>query len=302
MMTSAEDDKGLDTHYSSEMVGALRPCKPGKWLQDELARADKIMARELSVVERYIDVRGCRLLDFGCGAGASSVVWGRMGAVVTGVEPDAQLAAAAVLRVREEGLQDTVSILHCPDTAHLPFADESFDVCIWNAVIEHIPPSQRAVHIQECWRILELGGHWYLTETPNRLCPYDGHTTQLWGVPWLPLKLARRYAIWRGRVEPETSEEELVAMGIRGSTYFEITAALRGHRFVSVRPRGKDEVQSSVDLERPQSWALRLLKKGYVGVFHLLEASVCRWAGLPIAGLLPDLTVCLQKLPDAGPT
>ena len=94
MMMGAEDDKRLDTNYSSEMVEALRPCKPGKWLQDELARADKIMARELSVVERYIDVRGCRLLDFGCGAGASSVVWGRMGAVVTGVEPDAQLAAA----------------------------------------------------------------------------------------------------------------------------------------------------------------------------------------------------------------
>jgi len=148
------------------------------------------------------------------------------------------------------------------------------------------------VYIQESWRILERGGHWYLTETPNRLCPYDGHTTQLWGVPWLPLKLARRYAIWRGRVESETSEEELVAMGIRGSTYFEIAAALRGHRFESVRPRGTDEVLSSVDLERPQS----------VGVFHLLEATVCRWAGIPIAALLPDLTICLKKLPDADQT
>lgn len=71
---------------------------------------------------------------------------------------------------------------------------------------------------------------------------------------------------------------------------------------MNVRPRGRDEVRGSVDLERPQSWALRLLKKAYVGVFHLVEATVCRWAGLPIAALLPDLTVCLQKLPDADPT
>jgi len=298
MMAGAEHDEERGTHYSDRVVEALRPCKPGKWLQDELGRADKIMARELSVIQRYIDVRGRRVLDFGCGAGASSVVWGKMGAVVTGVEPDAQLVAAARLRIAEEGLQDTVSMLHCPDTAHLPFADESFQVCIWNAVIEHIPPSHRAVYIRECWRILEPGGYWYLTETPNRLCPYDGHTTQLWGIPWLPLKLARRYAIWRGRVEPGTSEEELVAMGIRGGTYFEIAAALRGRRFVNVRSRGKDEVESSVDLDRPQSWILRLLKKGYVSVYHLIERTFCHWVGIPIAALLPDLTICLQKLPD----
>ena len=58
--------------------------------------------------------------------------------------------------------------------------------------------------------------------------------------------------------------------------------------------RTKDEVTREA--------SLRLLKKGYIGVFHLLEATVCRWAGIPIAALLPDLTVCLQKLPDADPT
>jgi len=297
--TIIEDEEGLDTRYSDQFVEALRPCKPGKWLRDEIERADRIMARERARLERYIEIRGQRLLDFGCGAGASSVVWGRMGAIVTGVEPDEQLAIAARLRIAEEGLQDTVTILHVPDTTRLPFTDGSFHVCICNAVIEHIPPQQRAEHIREIWRVLEPGGYLYITETPNRLFPYDGHTTQLWGVPWLPLKLARRYAIWRGRVEADKSEKDLIAMGIRGATYFEIVAALRGKRFTHVRPRNNDEVERSVDLARSQS-AIRLgLKKAYVAAFHLLDRTFCRWAHIPVAAFLPDLTICLQKLPDS---
>jgi 2-polyprenyl-3-methyl-5-hydroxy-6-metoxy-1,4-benzoquinol methylase len=294
----AHDGEELNTHYSQQFVEALRPCKPGKWLQDELGRANKIMTREAVVLSRYLDIRGRRLLDFGCGAGASSVVWAKFGAIVTGIEPDAQLAAAARLRVVEDGVQATAHILHVPDTLHLPFAPGSFEICICNAVLEHIPPQQRGGYLREIWRVLEPGGFLYITETPNRLSPYDGHTTQLWGVPWLPLRLARRYGIWRGRIEPDKSEDDLVALGIRGATYFEIASALRGHRFALVRSQGKDEIEGTVDLERPQSAVRRTLKKGYVALFRLLDNTVCRWTGIPVAAFLPDLTLCLQKLPD----
>ena len=295
----SQNSEKLDTHYSQQLVEALRPCKPGKWLQDELGRADKIMAREAVVLRRYLDIRDRRLLDFGCGAGASSVVWAKLGATVTGIEPDAQLAAAARLRVVEDGVQQTAHILHVPDTLHLPLAADSFQVCICNAVLEHIPPKERGGYLREIWRVLEPGGYLYITETPNRLCPYDGHTTQLWGVPWLPLKLAHRYGVWRGRIEPGKSDKDLLAMGIRGATYFEIAAALHGHRFAVVRSQGKDEIEGQVDLERPQSAVRRTLKKGYVGLFRFLDSTVCRWTGIPVAALLPDLTLCLQKLPDA---
>jgi ubiquinone/menaquinone biosynthesis C-methylase UbiE len=300
MVAVTGSDDELNTRYSDRFVEALRPSKPGKWLDDELRRADKIMAREQAIVEHYISIRGQRLLDFGCGAGASAAVWGRMGAMVTGVEPDAQLAEAAKLRVADEGLEKRVDIVHVPNTRQLPFDDGHFQVCVCNAVIEHIPPRQRAAHITEIWRVLAPGGYFYITETPNRLCPYDGHTTRLWGIPWVPLKLARRYAIWRGRVEPQTSEEDLVKMGIRGTTYFEIARALRGCGFAIARRRGRDEVESSVDLERPQSMVLRWAKRAYVAVFHLLERTLCRWADIPVAALLPDLTLCLKKLPDTG--
>jgi 2-polyprenyl-3-methyl-5-hydroxy-6-metoxy-1,4-benzoquinol methylase len=287
----------LDTHYSERLVEALRPCKPGKWLQDELSRADKILTREAVVLSRYLDIRDKRLLDFGCGAGASSVAWSRLGAIVTGIEPDEHLAAAAQIRVAEDAVEDSVHILHLPDTRHLPFAAGSFQVCVCNAVLEHIPPPDRGQYIREVWRVLEPGGCLYITETPNRLSPYDGHTTQLWWVPWMPVPLARRYGIWRGRIEPDKSEAELLTMGIRGASYFEIASALRCHPFAIVRSRGKDEVEGTVDLERPQSALRRGLKSAYVGLFRLLDHTVCRWSGVPIAAFLPDLTLCLQKLP-----
>ena len=298
--SEGERAEPLVTHYSDRMIDALRPLKPGKWLQDELGRADKILAREAVVLGRYLDIRGKRLLDFGCGAGASSVAWSKLGAMVTGVEPDEQLAAAAQIRIQEDQVQDTVRILHLPDTSHLPFANGSFQVIICNAVLEHISPKERGIYVREVWRVLEPGGCLYITETPNRLSPYDGHTTRLWGIPWMPLKLARSYGIWRGRIEPDKSESDLVSMGIRGVTYFEISSALRGQRFAVVRSKGKDEMEATVDLERPQSALRRTMKRAYVTMFRLLDRTLCRWAGVPVAALLPDLTLCLQKLPLSG--
>jgi len=296
-MRQVEPVTATPVHYSERFVEALRPCKPGAWLQDELQRADKIMSCEAVVLQRYLDIRGRQMLDFGCGAGASTVAWGRLGALVTGVEPDAQLAQAAALRVVEDGLEQTARVLHVPDTSHLPFPDEAFEICVCNAVMEHIAPRARGGYVREIWRVLQPGGYLYITETPNRLSPYDGHTTHLWGVPWMPLGLARRYAIWRGRVEPDKSAADLVAMGMRGATYWEIAGALHGQPFAVVRPRGKDEIEGSVDLVRPQSAPRRALKRGYVAWFRLLDRTFCRWTGIPVAALLPDLTFCLQKLP-----
>ena len=166
-MRQVEPVTATPVHYSERFVEALRPCKPGAWLQDELQRADKIMSCEAVVLQRYLDIRGRQMLDFGCGAGASTVAWGRLGALVTGVEPDAQLAQAAALRVVEDGLEQTARVLHVPDTSHLPFPDEAFEICVCNAVMEHIAPRARGGYVREIWRVLQPGGFLYITETPN---------------------------------------------------------------------------------------------------------------------------------------
>jgi hypothetical protein len=113
----------------------------------------------------------------------------------------------------------------------------------------------------------------------------------------MPLNLARSYALLRGRVEHDQSAEDLVAMGIRGGTYFATAFALRGMPFANVRPAARDEVESTVDLKRTQSALRRVAKQAYVAMFRMLDRTVCRWTGIPVAAFLPDLTFCLQKLP-----
>ncbi|MBC7262850.1 MAG: class I SAM-dependent methyltransferase [Chloroflexi bacterium] len=299
MLLSDHRGQVFETRYN-EFAVAIRPLKPGIWFRDELERADKIYAREKEVITRYLDVRGKRVMDFGCGAGASSVAYGWLGAEVIGVEPDANLAAAGQVRVREDGLSGLVQILHVPDTTQLPFPDAYFDVCICNAVLEHIPPAQRSAHVREIWRTLRPGGYLYVTETPNRLFPYDAHTTRLWWVPWMPLPLARRYAIWRRRVEPLESEHDLVLRGIRGVTVWEITSGLDNSCYRFVKPSGVDEIEAHFDFRRRQSRLRLLAKGGYVALMHVLETTICRWLHIPIVALLPDLTFCIQKLPVEG--
>jgi len=292
---TTEDAKEFDTHYV-EFVEAIRECKPGRWLRDELERADKIYERERQFLDRYLDLKGKRVLDFGCGTGASSVVWIRMGAsTVVGIEPVRELAEAARVRVREDGLADRIHIHHLEDTSHLPFQDGEFEVCICNAVLEHIPPRDRAKYIREIWRVIAPGGCLYITETPNAYWPRDVHTTKLWLVPYMPLPLARWYAIRRGRAEPNVTCEELISRGIRGVTYFQIARALRGERY-SLREWDGD-LDAMYDFAQPQSALRRFAKRCVVAALKVLRATFCRVTGIPIRAFMPGLRLCIVKEP-----
>jgi SAM-dependent methyltransferase len=217
--------------------------------------------------------------------------------VVHGVEPDPTFAAIARRRVLESGLEQRVCIYQTPDAARLPLPDAAVDLAVCNAVLEHIPPARRAVHLREAWRTLRPGGHLIVSETPNRLWPRDGHTTGLWWVPYMPLGLARRYAIWRGRVTPDQTAEHLVADGIRGVTYWEVRRAL-GERAVCLNAERGDDIATSaqVSLARPgQSSARRAVKALVWRLARLLEVGVLRPLGIPGTALMPELTLCLRK-------
>ncbi len=289
------------TFYSQELLEMILAAKGATWLRDEVARAENpdYIERPLGrLIERFVPIAGKRVLDFGCGCGASSVALARLGAaVVHGVEPDPTFAAIARRRVLESGLERAVHIYQTPGTAHLPLPDAAVDLVVCNAVLEHISPRRRAVHLREIWRTLRPGGHLIISETPNRLWPQDHHTTGLWWVPYMSLGLARRYAIWRGRVTPDRTAEQLVADGIRGATYWEIRRAL-GERAVCLNAERGDDIATSaqVSLARTgQSSARRAVKTLVWGLARLFEAGVLRPLGIPGTALMPELTLCLRK-------
>lgn len=292
----------LETHYTRETLEALLAAKGETWLRDEIARAEEpsyVQEPLRRQFERFLPVHGLRVLDFGSGCSASSLCLARLGAArVVGVEPQQQFVEAARLRIRDSGLDDRVTALHLTDTLRLPFPDGHFDVAIMNAVIEHIPPKLRPAHLREVWRVLVAGGHLFIGETPNRLWPQDYHTTGLWGIPYMPLPLARAYAIRRGRVPADATEEWLLAEGLYGATYWELQRALgRGALCLNVM-RGDDvAVFWARSLGRAGQSSRKLALKRVLAALHLgFDRLLLQPLRIPAAAFLPDLSFCFEKL------
>ncbi len=290
------------TGYSRELLEMILAVKGATWLRDEVARAENpdYIQRPLGrLIKRFTSIAGKTVLDFGCGCGASSVALARLGAgKVYGVEPNPAYAQIARRRVEESGLDGRVQVHHVPDTTQLPLPDAAVDLAVCNAVLEHIPPDRRAAHLREIWRVLRPGGYLLISETPNRLWPKDHHTTGLWWVPYMPPRLARRYAIWRSdRVTPDQTLEQLIADGLRGVTYWEVRRAL-GSEAVCVNAELGDDIATyaRASLARPEQSRGRLAVKRIVwGIARGVERLVLRPLGIPGTALLPDLTLCLRK-------
>ena len=129
------------------------------------------------------------LLDVGSGWGEFAFEAAQKGAIVYGMEPDGELLEISVLLLDKKG-----TFVRAIAEA-IPFRDETFDMVICNAVIEHVK-SVRAC-LDEMIRVLKKGGYLYL-RAPNYLFPYEGHYKIGW-IPFLPKPLARVYLRLRGR-------------------------------------------------------------------------------------------------------
>lgn len=193
-------------------------------------------------LRRYI--RG-RILDFGASYGLSMLALLELGFTdVDGVDIENERVEKGKRLLAEAGGNPS-RIIHVPDTRRLPFAEGTFDSLIANAVLEHIP-QPRGAYIRELWRVLKPGGHLLVAETPNKYLPYDRHTTHLWWIPWLPSRMARRYAIWRGRFRPD---EPWQSSGWRGLGYYELVGALPGgYHVIPERTRPRHRVLSALGL------------------------------------------------------
>src|SRR4051794_26618513 len=91
------------------------------------------------------EVRGRRLLDFGCGHGMAAVVLARAGARVTAFDLSPGYAAEAKDRAAANGVRAAVVVA---DGEHLPFADGSFDAVWGSAILHHLdlPIAARELH------------------------------------------------------------------------------------------------------------------------------------------------------------
>jgi SAM-dependent methyltransferase len=123
--------------------------------------------RRLDLIRRYVPLEGRWILDVGCGIGTYVQRFREFSGHVYGID-------VSVKRLQEGA--KTVPGLLAAKGERLPFTDASFDVLVFNEVIEHVDDDRET--IKDALRVLRPGGH-IVIYAPNRLYPFETH-----GVYW----------------------------------------------------------------------------------------------------------------------
>jgi len=277
--------------------------KKGRHSRDEIERSENpnYLQRKLRILLRAfgIELSQKRTLDFGCGAGASTLSLMRCGATdITGVDVDGTLLDIARSRMNDffkQGYQ-FIQIEYINGQYRMPFSEGEFDIVWAQAIMEHVFPDQRRFVLKDLWRVLKEGGFFILFGTPNRLWIKEYHTSNLYFINYLPLPLALFMARnFSPRVPKKTSKEDLLASGFRGCTYWEIARGL---------PRGiclnnlfrKRDLQVGIESwkgDTDSKWRKRL-----VGLYGFLMKGVdpiLALFHLPQTALLPSHIMVFQK-------
>jgi SAM-dependent methyltransferase len=161
-----------------------------------------------------------RLLDFGSGSGASTVVLARLlpQTEIVGVELEPRLIEIARARAAHYALPK-LAFAASPDPESLPADLGQFDFINLGAVYEHLLPDERQRLLPRLWAHLAVGGVFFVSQLPHRFYPLEYHTTGLPLVNYLPDRLAcaaaQRFA---GSLPDDVTWPELLRMGIRGGT------------------------------------------------------------------------------------
>lgn len=299
---SGYDPDGIEfeTINSVRLLRELERVKGAAWLKDEIDRAECPEYLEIPLarfIRRFLpDPAGRKVLDIGSGCGASSMVLARMGMTVCGIEHDRKFVEVATLRVRECGLSSKIEQQWLQDPASgFPFEPECFDVVILSAVMEHVVPSLRPKLLRQAWMVLKKGGLLFVHDTPNRLWPYDGHTTGLWMTTWLPWKARVSYARrFSRRFEPSISEDDLIAKGLHPPTYWEIKKVLSSA--VCLNREKSDDVGFAFGLtdQRQRSLPLAMTRAGIIGLLKIAGRLVTVLKAPP-AAILQNLDLCFKK-------
>jgi 2-polyprenyl-3-methyl-5-hydroxy-6-metoxy-1,4-benzoquinol methylase len=288
-----------DTVYSLELIARVLEVKGPAYLCDEILRDESpgyVQKQFQHDVFSYLDqgsFAGRRLLDFGCGAGASTMILSRLfpDTAIVGIELEPSLLRLASARAEFYGCRNVV--LHqSPAPDQLPDDLGRFDFVMMSAVYEHLLPDERAVLLRALWALLEPGGVLFLNQTPYRYFPVEFHSTS--GLPfinYLPAFLAgpyaRRFSIRKLQGQSWT---ELLRGGLRGGSVREIVALLGpGGKPVLLEP-SRLGVEDRIDLwyAKVATTRYRGLKRVYRGCAKLFK----RATGIVV---LPVLSLAIRK-------
>lgn len=292
-----------ETSYPLDLIEKILNTKGPTYLCDEIMRDESP-----DYVEQHIkyDVLGyvakeqfndTRILDFGCGSGASSMVLSRMlpNAHIVGVELEPDLLEIAEARANHYDVTDRVKFFLSPDGNSLPDNIGEFDYIFLNAVYEHLLPKEREIVFPLLWCHLKPNGILFINQTPYRWFPIENHTTSgLVFINYMPDFIASNFASrFSTRNLADDSWPTLLRKGIRGGSVGEV------FRILSDMPCSPELLAPShlglsdrIDLWYAVSGKSRLpiLKKALFYLFKMIKVSTGQI-------FLPTLSLGIKKTP-----
>ena len=149
-------------------------------------------------IDSFQSLVGARILEIGCGTGASTLALAERGAAVTAIDIRPDSIQVARDRCNAYGQQATFLTLNASEIGDA-FTMAEFDLIVFYAVLEHMTHEERRVAMRASWEMLRPGAFWVIVDTPNRLWYFDSHTALLPFFHWLPDQVALEYAKFSSR-------------------------------------------------------------------------------------------------------
>jgi 2-polyprenyl-3-methyl-5-hydroxy-6-metoxy-1,4-benzoquinol methylase len=248
-----------ETAYPMELIETILEVKGLRSVCDEIRREEdpKYLQHVLWwTLRAHVDVEevgAARILDFGCGSGASTMILARMfpEATFLGLDIDTEANRIAEGRRRYYGV-DRVEFKLSDEPTGVPEEIGQFDFIVFSALLEHLLPAERKSVIPALWGRLKPGGLLFLGETPHRYTPIEIHTTG--GLPlvnYLPASLTLRAAKrFSPRIEETATWEQLLRRGMRGGTEKEFLRYLKraGYDDAAIERPTKQGLKDEFDL------------------------------------------------------
>lgn len=291
------------TTFSPEIIEYLLDRSHFAWLCDNIARYEDsasvpgALKHQLFSYFTPDDFAGKRLLDFGCGNGASSLAMAKMlpQAEIIGVELDAEKIDTAN-RIKVFRAVQNVSFLCSPSGDALPLEVGKFDFVMLSAVYEHLLPQERQIVMPLIWSVMKPGAAIFINQTPYRYSPYEAHSTGLWFVNYMPDKLAhfvvRHLAGRNPGINKSPDWNAHLRGGLRGGTEKEIIRNLTGGDSAAARML---QPQQNGVRDRADLWFSSTNQRRYRGVKKLIASGFRltdrTWGTIPSL----NLEVVIQK-------
>lgn len=278
----------VETTLPPSVVHEIARCEGFAWTAEAVARHENPAALEHRLSRHLFSYfspthfRSRRVLDFGCGTGASTLSLARLlpDSAIVGLDFDAaRLALARAIAAQRAGTR-AVSFVQSPSPATLPADIGMFDYVVFSEAFHHLLPAERRTLLPLLWKLLRPGGALIVHHSPHSWFPLESCASGLWMLNYLPDRTAGFLARWFSSIDEEANRErdweDLLRAGLRGVSEPEILGLL---------PANAEVLQPVVQHSRALYWRDGVTTPGWsaaaIPVSAVLGWMDRRWGVVP---------------------